>query len=109
MSLEGTPERKGQVGCRRYEANSRGSFLSTSFRIYEDLANWDCIYDKDSKGATLFENFYESLIRDVFQRVSGKAWPYTQAKIGIFFHYFDKVILEYSHEYDSLLWKGETR
>jgi penicillin amidase len=73
------------------------------------LANWNCSYDKHSKGAVIFEKFYENLLDDVFGKIAGSAWPHAKQGMGAYFHYLDKAIFEYAESLDDLLWKGESR
>jgi penicillin amidase len=78
--------------------------------ISEILKKWDLKYDKSSKGAVIFEEFYLNLLEEVFGRIYGKSWnSVIKPIITPFFFFFDKVILEYSSEYNAILWKNETR
>lgn len=58
---------------------------------------WDCCYDVNSKGATLFEDFYQTLILDVFGKVFGaKGWEEVvkQHSLLVFLHgHFDRILL----------------
>jgi len=61
------------------------------------LKAWDLCYDKDSKGATLFESFYCDLLKEVFSPIFGKeVWEIYgpgHAFFGFNFGNFDKVLL----------------
>lgn len=63
------------------------------------LKNWDLCYDKNSKGAVVFEDFYHNLLAEVFTEdfYATEAWDYIQKKSSIlvdFYYFFDKVIIE---------------
>lgn len=75
----------------------------------EVLSDWDCCYDKLSKGAYVFERFYHELIREVFSRVIGdETVEYLLDEtntIPDFYDFFDRVLLEKTN-----IWYGaETR
>jgi len=75
------------------------------------LKTWDHSYDINSKGATVFDAFYDALITDLLQRIYGEEGA-TAVKVkfgGPYFHYLDKMIFSYDKALDSLLWKGESR
>jgi penicillin amidase len=62
------------------------------------LRNWDCCYDEHSKGAYLFELFYQELYREVFGRygMGEKVVDYMAAHTGVFVDFyenFDRVLL----------------
>jgi penicillin amidase len=62
------------------------------------LSNWDLRYDVESRGATLFENFYGALLTDVFgERLFGvETWSAVTATTnlsGAYFHVFDEALL----------------
>ena len=62
------------------------------------LAGWDLRYDADSKGATLFEAFYEKATRETIGRglFGYEAWDALVARtamIGLYFHRFDEILL----------------
>ncbi len=63
------------------------------------LADWDLRYDVESRGATLFEAFYQALLRDVFGRglFGLEAWDSlvsTTNVLGAYFQLFDEALLE---------------
>lgn len=72
----------------------------------EILKTWDLCYNKESKGATLFEAFYQELILDVFGKVFGaKTWDniVRRHSLLVFIHgHFDKILLS-----DDASWFGE--
>jgi hypothetical protein len=97
----------------------------------QELLEWNLMYDAGSKGAVIFEEFYDALLRDIYGRVSQysaaqvvctitdtllahvqiyspEATTKVMLRIGAFFHYMDNVIFDYDKE-DDWLWKGETR
>ena len=62
------------------------------------LAEWDLCYDTASRGATLFESFYEQLLREVFGRglFGLEAWDAVASStclLAEYFHYFDDALL----------------
>ncbi|HMW61828.1 MAG TPA: penicillin acylase family protein, partial [Leptospiraceae bacterium] len=63
----------------------------------EILRGWDLRYDLDSKGASIFEKFYEFLLEEVFGSVFGKqVWTHIRTETGIltdFFGNFDRILL----------------
>lgn len=63
----------------------------------EILRGWDLRYDLDSKGAYIFEKFYEFLLEEVFGSVFGKqVWTHIRTETGIltdFFGNFDRILL----------------
>lgn len=68
-------------------------------KISQILKDWDLCYDKNSKGAVVFEEFYHNLLAEVFTKdfYSTDAWNYIQNKSSIlvdFYYFFDKVIIE---------------
>jgi len=70
------------------------------------LAGWDCRYDRESRGATLFETVYHALMREVFGKnlLGEEAWDALTASTAIFadyFHFFDDVLLG-----DDPIWFG---
>jgi len=75
------------------------------------LLEWDCLYNKDSKGAYLFEKFYYLLLEDVFADYTGSVqWKSLINKIVTpFFHLFDNLVFEYSADNNDILWHNETR
>jgi penicillin amidase len=73
------------------------------------LRNWDCRYDAESKGASLFETFYRQLLVDVFGVVCGdQVMRFLIGETGVladFFTNFDEVLLR---DY-SVWYRGEAR
>ena len=64
----------------------------------EILKTWDCCYDATSKGAYLFERFYQELYREVFGRngMGEKVIDFLAAQTGVFIDFyenFDRVLL----------------
>jgi penicillin amidase len=62
------------------------------------LAGWDCRYNRESRGATLFENVYQALLREVFGKglFGEEAWDATVSSTAIvadYYHLFDDVLL----------------
>mgnify|MGYP001122197294 CR=1 FL=1 len=73
--------------------------LLANDHISEILKAWDLCYDKNSKGAVVFEDFYHNLLEEVFTDdfYATEAWSYIQNKSSIlvdFYYFFDKVIIE---------------
>lgn len=71
------------------------------------LARWDCRYDTDSRGATLFEAVYHALLRRVcgHRLVGTEAWDAIvdeTALVADYAHLFDRVL-----EGDDPYWWGE--
>ncbi len=61
------------------------------------LAGWDCRYDLDSRGATLFEAVYHALLREIFGRgmFGEEVWDYlveSTAIVADYYHLFDDAI-----------------
>ena len=66
--------------------------------VSKTLMNWDRCYDRDSKGAIVFEFYYHELINSVFgpSMAGTEAWEYISKKSSIlidFYHFFDKILL----------------
>ncbi len=61
------------------------------------LREWDLSYDLNSKGAYIFEKFYEFLLEEVFGTVMGQGvWAHLRKETGIltdFFGNFDRILL----------------
>ena len=62
------------------------------------LSVWDCRYDCESRGATLFETVYHAILREVFgERLFGKeTWDATVSSTAIvadYYHLFDDILL----------------
>jgi penicillin amidase len=62
------------------------------------LRGWDCRYDTDSRGATLFETVYAGLLREVFGAglFGLEAWDHlieNTALVADYYHLFDEAIL----------------
>jgi penicillin amidase len=71
------------------------------------LAGWDCRYDRESRGATLFETVYHAILREVFgKRLFGEeVWEATVSSTAIvadYYHLFDDALLG-----DDPSWFGE--
>jgi penicillin amidase len=71
------------------------------------LAGWDCRYDCESRGATLFETVYHALLREVFGKglLGLEVWDATISSTAIvadYYHLFDDVLLG-----DDPSWFGE--
>jgi len=71
------------------------------------LAGWDCCYDCESRGATLFETVYNALLREVFGKsfLGEEVWDSTLSSTAIvadYYHLFDAVLLG-----DDPSWFGE--
>lgn len=75
------------------------------------LLNWDLRYNKESRGAYLFEKFYHKLLETVYGRLVGKnSWPLLMRSIVVtYFHYFDSLLLDLKSEEDQLLWQSKNR
>lgn len=68
-------------------------------KVSSILKEWDFCYDRDSVGATVFENFYHNLLEEVFTEdfFHVDAWRFMQNRSSIlvdFYYFFDQVILE---------------
>ncbi len=66
------------------------------------LKAWDFKYDRTSIGATLFEEFYNDLLKEVFGNgmFGAKVWDQVINETGIvvdFYHVFDKILLGDDH------------
>lgn len=62
------------------------------------LRDWDCRYDRASRGATLFETVYHALLQEVFGRglFGEEVWNTVVASTAIladYYHLFDNVLL----------------
>jgi penicillin amidase len=62
------------------------------------LAGWDCCYDCESRGATLFETVYHAILREVFGKglLGEEVWDSTLSSTAIvadYYHLFDDVLL----------------
>ncbi len=62
------------------------------------LSNWDLKYDRNSIGATLFEEFYNDLLKEVFghNMFGEKVWKYVIDETGLvvdFYRNFDEILL----------------
>lgn len=62
------------------------------------LGDWDLRYDRDSRGATLFEEIYRGLLAEVFGKglFGEEAWAHAAAETGLlvdFYHVFDEALL----------------
>jgi penicillin amidase len=62
------------------------------------LKAWDCCYDAQSRGAFLFEKFYQELYREVFGRygMGEKVVDFLAARTGVFVDFyenFDRILL----------------
>ncbi len=73
--------------------------LLANDEVSETLKSWDYCYDKNSKGATVFEEFYHNLLEEVFTDdfFPTSPWKYIEKKSSIlvdFYYFFDKVIIE---------------
>lgn len=67
------------------------------------LKAWDFMYDRTSIGATLFEEFYNDLLEEVFgaSMFGKKVWKHVINETGIvvdFYHVFDKILLGNDHQ-----------
>lgn len=67
------------------------------------LKAWDFKYDRTSIGATLFEEFYNDLLLEVFGKgmFGAKVWKHVINETGIvvdFYHLFDKILLGVDHK-----------
>ena len=74
------------------------------------LKSWDCRYDAASRGAYLFERFYQELYREVFGRrgMGAKVIDFLAAQSGVFVDFyanFDRVLLAA----DSVWFGGTSR
>jgi len=81
---------------------------SPSGRILRD---WDLCYDRDSRGATVFECVYARLLAEVFATslLGDKWWSYFVHETSLFanyFHYFDNWILKDGEWGDDRAWFG---
>ena len=67
--------------------------------IGEVLLNWDYRYNRDSLGAALFEEFYETLLCQIIETIfkSAGVWKFFQDNVILpnYYHYFDDIIFEY--------------
>ena len=68
-----------------------------------ELKNWDKCYDRDSKGALVFEYYYHELLKEVFANdfTGTEAWEYISGKSSIlvdFYFFFDQVLLGDNNE-----------
>jgi len=73
------------------------------------LSNWDLCYDVKSRGATLFEAFYQALLQEVFGAglfglETWKAIVSTTNLLGAYFQIFDEALLASDES-----WFGERR
>jgi len=71
------------------------------------LAGWDCCYDCNSRGATLFETVYHAILREVFGKgfLGEDVWDSTVSSTAIvadYYHLFDDALLG-----DDPSWFGE--
>jgi penicillin amidase len=71
------------------------------------LAGWDCRYDCQSRGATLFETVYHALLKEVFGKglFGEEVWDATVSSSAIvadYYHLFDDILLG-----DDPSWFGE--
>jgi penicillin amidase len=71
------------------------------------LGGWDCRYDRESRGATLFETVYHALLREVFGKglFGEEAWDAmisSTAIIADYYHLFDDILLG-----DDSSWFGD--
>ncbi|MBD3857068.1 MAG: penicillin acylase family protein [Acidobacteria bacterium] len=71
------------------------------------LAGWDCCYDRESRGATLFETVYHAILREVFGKglLGAEVWDSTVSSTAIvadYYHLFDDALLG-----DDPSWFGE--
>jgi len=62
------------------------------------LAGWDCCYDCESRGATLFETVYHAILREVFGKgfLGEEVWDSMVSSTAIvadYYHLFDDVLL----------------
>jgi penicillin amidase len=67
------------------------------------LKAWDFMYDRTSVGATLFEEFYNDLLEEVFggSMFGRDVWKEVIKETGIvvdFYHLFDKILLGNDHQ-----------
>jgi penicillin amidase len=72
-------------------------FLPDSF-AGRMLSNWDCRYDTNSRGATLFETVYHALLGEVFGRglFGAAVWQHLvddTAVVADYYHLFDDAVL----------------
>ena len=80
----------------------------------KQLKSWDFCYHKNSKEASLFENFYNKLIKKVFGHffMGEKVWDYFSDKTTLFmdfFSIFDRILLEEEYEVSKLWFGNKTR
>jgi penicillin amidase len=71
------------------------------------LAGWDCCYDCESRGATLFETVYHAILKEVFGKglLGEEVWDATVSSTAIFadyYHLFDNILLG-----DDPTWFGD--
>src|SRR5258708_38469804 len=82
--------------ARRFMPHWRGLIPNTpTGRI---MADWDLCYDVKSRGATLFEAFYQALLREVFGKglFGLETWiaiVSTTNLLGAYFQVFDEALL----------------
>ncbi len=83
------------------------------------LAKWDFTYYRNSSAATLFEEFYRELKKEVLAKSfvpSSSAknitnnWEKVDSRVlGVGFHYFDDLVFAYDPKDNELFWKNESR
>jgi penicillin amidase len=71
------------------------------------LAGWDCCYDRQSRGATLFETVYHAVLREVFGKglFGEEVWDSMVSSTAIvadYYHLFDDALLGH-----DAAWFGE--
>jgi penicillin amidase len=65
------------------------------------LREWDRRYDLGSRGATLFERFYDELLREVFGRALGReVFEHVRQETGLFVDFYDA--------FDRMIMRGES-
>ncbi|WP_417335095.1 penicillin acylase family protein [Halobacteriovorax marinus] len=72
--------------------------LLSSDKVSKELDQWDLCYDRNSRGATLFEDFYFNLLEEVFTKdfYPTDAWKFIANRSSIlvdFYHFFDQIII----------------
>ena len=80
----------------------------------KQLKNWDFSYHKNSKEASLFEIFYNKLIKKVFGHffMGEKVWDYFSDKSSLFmdfFSIFDRILIDKQYEISKLWFGNKTR
>lgn len=110
-----TPEDVGHMHYDVYSTQAE-AFMSVLRPLLPDsrqgriLRDWDLCYGKESKGAFLFEAFYQGLLSEVFgtNGVGEGVCSFLSSETGIFVDFyqnFDKILLSES----SAWFKGEAR